>query len=490
MEQHLKKLQAAVSLLESKAGIQAESASGGVPPSVSAYDTFVDHNVRAFSSACKALGDSFSSMGDLADQAFRGTRKALLAARQCKKPEDSELIAFIPETVEAIQKSASLPDNRSDAFNHQKAFVEFIQSAQWILITPAPQPFVTNALESADFYLNKILKESKDSPDKEKHRAFVKELKETLKTLETYIKQFHTTGLSWNQGGSSLSEFSEDASVPTKSLTSDDDVLRALTERIEAVAMSLGSGGEEVDGVHPSISQYDEFIKEFVDPFVTVCGKLGQEKLGQAVGLGYAELRFFIVAARDCPQPSDAVLADKAKPLASAIQQAMALPDNRSDAFNHQKSVAEFIQGLQWVLVAPAPGPFVQSALESADFYLNKVLTTNKDAANKADHREFVKLIKSSLKALQDYIKKFHTTGLAWNAKVCIFILQLTPIGRKRTRDVFCLRINFKSLQAKVVSGLHQWEYIFYIDWELWDLSIRWRGFVLFPVAKILDNLF
>lgn len=59
----------------------------------------------------------------------------------------------------------------------------------------------------------------------------------------------------------------------------------------------------------------------------------------------------------------------------------------------------------------------LQAQLESADFYLNKILTTFKADENKEFHRQFVKAIKDLLKDMQPFIKAFHTTGLVWNAK-------------------------------------------------------------------------
>lgn len=106
-------------------------------------------------------------------------------------------------------------------------------------------------------------------------------------------------------------------------------------------------------------------------------------------------------------------------PVAEALSTASSLPDNRSDAFNHQTAFSEAIQSVQWVFVTPGPMPFVSSCLESADFYLNKVLKDAKELDNKQDHRDFVKLIKQMLNELCAYIKQFHTTGLAWAATVC-----------------------------------------------------------------------
>jgi adenylyl cyclase-associated protein len=87
----------------------------------------------------------------------------------------------------------------------------------------------------------------------------------------------------------------------------------------------------------------------------------------------------------------------------------------------HQRALSEFIAALGWVFVDKTPMGHVQAQFESSDFYLTKVLTQNKDSADKDHHRAFVKAIKDLTKEassdLQAYIKEYHRTGLTWNAK-------------------------------------------------------------------------
>jgi len=61
----------------------------------------------------------------------------------------------------------------------------------------------------------------------------------------------------------------------------------------------------------------------------------------------------------------------------------------------------------------------VKGQLEAAEFYLNKVLATAKNApASEAEiHRAYVKQMKELLDGLAAYAKANHTTGLTWNAK-------------------------------------------------------------------------
>jgi hypothetical protein len=141
----------------------------------------------------------FFKKADLAEKGFAAVRDVLLASFKVKKPSDEQLMSILfASGVAALQEAAKITDNRSKAFNHQSAFVEFLNCIQWIAIAPAPKPFVLSCKDSADFYMNKILTTFKDDPLKEHHRNFVKFLKSTVENLGEFIKQFYAAGLTWN----------------------------------------------------------------------------------------------------------------------------------------------------------------------------------------------------------------------------------------------------------------------------------------------------
>jgi len=314
-----------------------------------------------------------------------------------------------------------LPDNRDPFFFHQSAFSEFAQCLQWVLIVPAPSPFVSAALDSSDFYLTKILQTFKDDPNKEHHRNFVNFIKSTLKELAAYVKQFHTTGLVWNPSGIPYSQFQPSmltagaSSSSNSQNVSDEDKLAALIDRLELAAMKM-SPQEDEKGVHPSIADFDALIEESVVPFQNACKAIGGDvaHLGDLLGRAFVELRGFVVRARECQRPSDDELGLSAGTLCGIVQEAGGLCNARDPMFAHFQSFAEFVGCVQWVLVYPAPGPFVSSSLESADFYMNKVLKSHKDDVNAQAHKDFVKFMKQINASLVDYIKKHHTTGLNW----------------------------------------------------------------------------
>ena len=60
---------------------------------------------------------------------------------------------------------------------------------------PAPAPFIKEMNDAGLFWGNRVIKENKA------HQAFTRAWSEALKALQAYVKQHHTTGLSWNLRG-------------------------------------------------------------------------------------------------------------------------------------------------------------------------------------------------------------------------------------------------------------------------------------------------
>ena len=110
-------------------------------------------------------------------------------------------------------------DNRSKTFNQLAFVAEAIAALSWVTVAPAPVPYVKEMAAAGDFYGNKVLTEFKGKYDQgsccfrfaaraaddlprscrdENMVNFVKTFKELINDLSAYVKDFHTTGLSWN----------------------------------------------------------------------------------------------------------------------------------------------------------------------------------------------------------------------------------------------------------------------------------------------------
>jgi len=86
-----------------------------------------------------------------------------------------------------------------------------------------------------------------------------------------------------------------------------------------------------------------------------------------------------------------------------------------SKVFNWLSTLSEGISALGWVQVEPTPGPFVDEARASSEFYSNKILVEFKTKAGGDLQRQWVAAWNDFLKELRNYIKQYHTTGVSWN---------------------------------------------------------------------------
>ena len=69
----------------------------------------------------------------------------------------------------------------------------------WVAVSPAPAPFILEMNHAGQFYTNRVLKDWKEKSHV--HVEWVKSWLQTLTELQSYVKQFHTTGLVWNKAG-------------------------------------------------------------------------------------------------------------------------------------------------------------------------------------------------------------------------------------------------------------------------------------------------
>ena len=84
---------------------------------------------------------------------------------------------------------------KSPLFNHLSAISEGIPAFGWILVSPTPAPHIKEMSDAAQFYANRVLKEFKEKDPV--HAEWVKQWLKVLNELHAYVKQYHTTGLSW-----------------------------------------------------------------------------------------------------------------------------------------------------------------------------------------------------------------------------------------------------------------------------------------------------
>ncbi|XP_005993962.1 adenylyl cyclase-associated protein 1 [Latimeria chalumnae] len=196
--------------------------------------------------------------------------------------------------------------------------------------------------------------------------------------------------------------------------------LEKAVGRLELMAQSGGihGGGSEAGGdAAPYVEAFDAQLSGPVSQYLKLSKEIGGDVQVHAemVSEGLKLQRCILVMASRCQKPGEKELMELLKPLSSKIQQVQDFRErNRgSKVFNHLSAISESVMALNWVAVAPKPGPFVKEMMDAAMFYTNRVLKDYKDTNKK--HVEWVKAYLNIWIELQAYIKEHHTTGVAWN---------------------------------------------------------------------------
>uniref|UniRef100_A0A3B5MN03 Adenylyl cyclase-associated protein n=1 Tax=Xiphophorus couchianus TaxID=32473 RepID=A0A3B5MN03_9TELE len=198
----VQRLEVAVGRLEVVSGPPggaAGSTGGAVAPFVEAYDDIIRGPVAQYVALSQQIGGDVQKHADMMKQAFSSQRQLLAAASSSQKPSDPVLTALLQPVSKAIQQvQAFREQNRtSPLFNHLSAVSESVPALGWVAMAPKPGPYVKEMQDAAMFYTNRVLKDYKEK-DK-MHVDWVKAYVSIWTELQNYIKQHHTTGLSWSK---------------------------------------------------------------------------------------------------------------------------------------------------------------------------------------------------------------------------------------------------------------------------------------------------
>lgn len=158
-----------------------------LPPAIEDFDAIVNGDLQNFINMSEDIGGLVAEQVELVilDQtrrstdllmtayqsaallrAFAAQRKFLLVTTKAKKP-DIQSPAYMEVLKELQSTMGSVNDIReanrgSPVFNHLTTVSEGVAVLGWITMDPKPANFITDALGSAEFYGNRVLKEYKE----------------------------------------------------------------------------------------------------------------------------------------------------------------------------------------------------------------------------------------------------------------------------------------------------------------------------------------
>ncbi|TRZ25398.1 hypothetical protein HGM15179_001716 [Zosterops borbonicus] len=174
---------------------------GSIAPYVEAFDRLLNGSVAEFLRYSKILEGDVKTHAEMVRAAFQAQRSFLVLASQCQEPQENEVAMLLKPISEKIQEIQNFRErNRgSKMFNHLSAVSESIPALGWIAVSPKPGPYVKEMNDAATFYTNRVLKDYKNSDTR--HVDWVKSYLNIWSELQAYIKEHHTTGLTWSKTG-------------------------------------------------------------------------------------------------------------------------------------------------------------------------------------------------------------------------------------------------------------------------------------------------
>lgn len=166
----------------------------------------VNDSFRLFISKSEQVGDVVAEVAKLVEKAFQSHLGIVNLAQKAKKPSNEVLAKVLKKTSDIVHDIETFKHKykTSQLFNHLAAIGDSIPALGWVAVSPTPAPYVKELADAAQFYTNKVLVAYKD---KDKlHVEWVNSWLSFLQELQKYIRQCHTTGLTWNPRGADLNQ--------------------------------------------------------------------------------------------------------------------------------------------------------------------------------------------------------------------------------------------------------------------------------------------
>ncbi|XP_069469704.1 adenylyl cyclase-associated protein 2 isoform X2 [Ambystoma mexicanum] len=218
LEKAVSRLESVLSHPHSHTELENNSVNGiheGIPPYVEAFDKLLNVAVAEYLKHSNIIGGDVATQAGLVESAFRSQRTFILLASQCQQPPENEIALLLKPLSEKIHETQGFREkNRgSKMFNHLSAISESIPALGWVALSPKPGPYVKEMSDAATFYTNRVLKDYKNSDSR--HVDWVKSCLNIWTELQIYIKEYHTTGLSWSKTGPPASTLPPFPAIPS-----------------------------------------------------------------------------------------------------------------------------------------------------------------------------------------------------------------------------------------------------------------------------------
>lgn len=192
-----------------------------LPDSIEDFDAFLKTSVANYSKLSAALGGPIAEQAVKVVEGFNEERKFLLITSKAKKPNlsDNHDMDAYQELLQPINKALMAVGDIKDSHrgspvsNQLNAVADGIMMLAWVTDEAKPQKHVENALGSAQYYGNRVIKDNKDKDQQQVE--WMQSFQQVFKDLMEYIVQYHPSGIVWNAKGQPVQEAIKALSAPS-----------------------------------------------------------------------------------------------------------------------------------------------------------------------------------------------------------------------------------------------------------------------------------
>ncbi|KAK6343371.1 hypothetical protein TWF730_010962 [Orbilia blumenaviensis] len=196
----------------------------------------------------------------------------------------------------------------------------------------------------------------------------------------------------------------------------------AAANKAAAAAVAAGSVAPPPPPQEPlpsSISDYDDDVLTLLDKFEGLSKEIDPLLGEQAkfVRQGFHAQRLFLLVSTKARKPD--IASKEYLDLIKDMQSYMNSVNEHREAHrtgplqSHLSMVSEAVPALAWVTLDTKPADFVTEMANAGQFYGNRVMKEYKEKDKK--HIEWVRSWYTICKTLEDYVRKYHISGISWN---------------------------------------------------------------------------
>ncbi|KAI9632103.1 adenylyl cyclase-associated protein [Dioszegia hungarica] len=174
-------------------------------PHVQAYQELISGPLKEFTSKSEALGGVVAQHAALLPPLLQAQLDFLSLASKHAKPATKDLPALLGPQGQAISAIVEAKDKLGRGKEGREwgaclsTVGEGVSAWGWVQVEPAPAPFIGEMKNASQFWADRVTKQFKET--KPEAIAWAKSFTALIDALQAYVKQHHTTGVTWNPRG-------------------------------------------------------------------------------------------------------------------------------------------------------------------------------------------------------------------------------------------------------------------------------------------------